>query len=58
MLFRSIGAPHVAVALLAHWANSSAATDLAYGVVIGKDQCRVLADAPRRPLPLAEQRGR
>ncbi len=53
-----VGAPHVAVALLAHWANSSAATDLAYGVVIGKDQCRVLADAPRRPLPLAEPRGR
>jgi hypothetical protein len=53
-----VGAPHVAVALLAHWANTSAATDLAYGVAIGKDQCRVLADAPRRPLPLAENRGR
>ena len=32
--------------------------DLKVGVVIGKDQCRVLADAPRRPLPLAEPRGR
>jgi hypothetical protein len=47
-----VGAPHIAVALLAHWAASSAATDLVYGVTIGKDQCRVLADAPRRPLPL------
>ncbi|MCX5763533.1 MAG: hypothetical protein NTU67_02700 [Gemmatimonadetes bacterium] len=52
-----VSAPHIAIALLAHWAASSAATDLAYGVVIGKDQCRVLADAPRRPLPLSEPRG-
>jgi hypothetical protein len=52
-----VSAPHIAIALLAHWAASSAATDLAYGVVINKDQCRVLADAPRRPLPLAEPRG-
>jgi hypothetical protein len=50
-----VGASHIAVALLALWAATSAATDLAYGVVIGKDQCRVLADAPRRPLPLAER---
>lgn len=45
-------APHVAIALLAHWADSSEATDLAYGVRIGKGECRVLADSPRKPLPL------
>lgn len=48
-----LGAPHVAVALLAHWAASSDATDLAYGVRIGTGNCRVLADAPRQPLPIA-----
>jgi hypothetical protein len=48
-----ITASHVAVALLAHWADSPEATDLVYGVRIGKGQCRVLADSPRRPLPLA-----
>jgi hypothetical protein len=45
-------APHVAIALLAHWADSSEATDLAYGVRIGRGECRVLADSPRKPLPL------
>jgi len=48
-----IAAPHVAIALLAHWANSSEATDFAYGVRIGKDNCKSLADSPRKPLPLA-----
>jgi hypothetical protein len=46
-------APHIAVALLAHWAASSAATDVAYGAKIGKDNCKLLADSPRKPLPLA-----
>jgi hypothetical protein len=46
-------APHVAVALLAHWASSSAASDLAWGASIGRGNCRTLADAPRRPLPVA-----
>ena len=50
-----VSAPHVAIALMAHWAATSAATDLAYGVVIGKDQCRNLADSARRPLPLARE---
>lgn len=45
-------APHVAVALLAHWAASSEATDVAYGVRIAKDNCRTLADSPRKPLPI------
>jgi hypothetical protein len=48
-----LAAPHVAIALLAHWADSSEATDLAYGVRIGKGECRLLADSPRKPLPLA-----
>jgi hypothetical protein len=46
-------APHVAVALLAHWAGSGEATDLAYGVRIAKGNCRMLAESPRKPLPLA-----
>lgn len=46
-------APHVATALLAHWAASSDAIDFAYGVRIGKDNCKTLADSPRKPLPLA-----
>jgi hypothetical protein len=45
-------APHVAVALLAHWAASSEATDFAYGARISKENCRSLADSPRKPLPL------
>lgn len=46
-------AAHVAVALIAHWADSSAATDLVYEAKIGKGECRLLADSPRKPLPLA-----
>ncbi len=51
-------APHVAIALLAHWADSSEATDLVYGVHIGRGECRPLADSPRKPLPLAPPPGR
>ena len=46
-------AEHVAVALLAHWAATSEAQDLAYGARIGAGQCRSLADTSRRPLPIA-----
>ena len=46
-------ARHVAVALLAHWAATSDAQDLAYGARIRAGQCRTLADTARRPLPLA-----
>ena len=49
----ALTAPHVALALIAHWAGSSEATDLAYGVRIGKDNCRGLGDSPRKPLPIA-----
>lgn len=45
--------PHVAVALLAHWASSSAASDLAWGASIGRGNCRTLAESPRKPLPAA-----
>ncbi len=48
-----LAAPHVAVALLAHWAASSAATDLAYGARIMKGNCRLLSQTSRPPLPLA-----
>jgi hypothetical protein len=49
-------AGHVGIALLAHWADSSEATDLAYGVRIGKGKCRALAESSRKPLPLARDR--
>ncbi len=48
-----LGATHVALALLAHWASSSEAVDLAYEAQIGRGNCRVLAETTRRPLPLA-----
>ena len=48
-----LAAPHVAIALLAHWAASSDATDLAYEARIMKEHCRVLGDTSRAPLPLA-----
>jgi len=48
-----LAAPHVAVALLAHWAASSEATDLAYEARIMKGNCRLLSETSRAPLPLA-----
>lgn len=51
-----IRAPHVAVALLAHFYESPEATDLCYGAEIRKNQCRPLVNSPRAPLPL--NRGR
>jgi hypothetical protein len=48
-----LAAGHVALALLAHWASSPAAWDLAYGARITPATCRPLADAPRKPLPIA-----
>ena len=49
-------APHVAIALLAHFYASSAATDLCYEAVIARQNCRPLATSSRRPLPLAGAR--
>ena len=45
-------ADHVAVALLAHFYASPAATDLCYGVAIGRESCRPLGQSARQPLPL------
>ena len=45
-------ADHVAVALLAHFYASSEANDLCYGVAIGRETCRPLAQSTRKPLPL------
>ncbi len=50
-----LAAPHVAVALLAHWAASSEATDLAYEARIMKGNCRLLSQTSRPPLPLTQE---
>lgn len=49
-------APHVAIALLAHFYASPAATDLCYEAAIARQNCRPLATSSRRPLPLAGAR--
>ncbi|MEO8621756.1 MAG: gluconate 2-dehydrogenase subunit 3 family protein [bacterium] len=52
----SVGrAPHVALALLAHFYASPEATDLCYGAQIGKQTCRPLSASSRQPLPLARR---
>ena len=53
----SVGrAPHVALALLAHFYASAEATDLCYQAAIGKQACRPLATSSRKPLPVASRR--
>jgi len=47
-----VSAPHVALALLAHYYESPAATDLCYNAQIGRQTCRPLAAQTRKPLPL------
>lgn len=51
-----LGASHVAVALVAHWAASPAAWDLALGVQVGAGTCRKLDGVAARPLPIAGAR--
>lgn len=46
-------APHVALALLAHWYDTPDATNRCYQVKIDKENCRPLAASSRKPLPLA-----
>ena len=46
-------APHVALALLAHFYATPEANDLCYEAKIGKQTCRPLAACSRQPLPLA-----
>jgi hypothetical protein len=48
-----LAASHVAIALLAFWARTSEAKDLAYEARIMAGNCRNLADTTRAPLPLA-----
>ncbi len=45
-------ASHVAIALLAHWAASPDAWDLALGAKVMPNTCRVLGDANAKPLPI------
>ncbi|MEP6492486.1 MAG: hypothetical protein ABJF01_07405 [bacterium] len=45
-------AKHVAVAVLAHFYDSSAAADLCYESKIGKATCRPLSASARKPLPM------
>lgn len=44
-----LSAPHVALALLAHWADTPDATDRCYRARIGPRTCRGIADAPLEP---------
>lgn len=45
-------APHIALALMSHWAASGDAWDLALGVKVQTGNCRVLGDANAKPLPI------
>lgn len=49
-------AKHVALALLAHFYDSPAATDLCYDVEIGRQTCRPLAAQHNQPVPLRRSR--
>ena len=46
-------APHVALGLLAFFYDSSEANDLCHEARIGRETCRPLVAASRKPLPLA-----
>jgi len=50
-------ARHIAVALLAHFYDSAAATDLCYDAAIGRQQCRPLSAQREQPVALG-RRGR
>jgi len=52
-----LGSPHVAAALLAFYYDSTEAADLCYQARIGRQTCRPLSAAARKPLPLASQGG-
>jgi Gluconate 2-dehydrogenase subunit 3 len=47
-----LDARHIAIALLSHWAASPDAWDLALGAKVQPGNCRVLADANAKPLPI------
>lgn len=48
-----LSASHVAIALVAHWASSPNAWNLALGVDVSPTTCRPLDDATRKPGPRA-----
>ncbi len=52
-LVNIVSAPHIALGLLAHFYDSSEATDLCYRAQIGRNKCRPLAHNGRKPLPVA-----
>ena len=49
---RTSEAPHVAIALMAHFFRSSRADDLCYASAIGRQTCRGLDTAAEKPRPL------
>ena len=49
-----LSARHVAVALVAHWASTPAAWNMAMGVDVSPGACRPLDGATRKPLPIAK----
>lgn len=51
-----LGASHVAVALLSHWASSPEAWNLALGVQVSPGDCRPLDGVASKPLPLGGSR--
>jgi hypothetical protein len=48
-------ARHVALALLAHFYDSAAATDLCYDAAIGRQQCRPLSAQREQPVALGRR---
>ena len=50
-----VTARHVAVAMLAHFYDSTTATDLCYEARIGRQQCRPLAASAQQPVPLTRR---
>jgi gluconate 2-dehydrogenase subunit 3-like protein len=50
-----LAARHIALALLAHFYDSPAATDLCYNAEIGRQLCRPLAAQQRQPVPLGRR---
>jgi len=48
---------HVATDLMGHYFASSPASDLCYGVAIGRDQCRGLQGSDKAPAPLPAKAG-
>ena len=50
-----ITARHIAIAMLAHFYESPAATDLCYEATIGRQQCRPLSAAREQPVPITRR---